>query len=39
MILTDKEKQILNLIEKRRRQIIIHSCAYYIYDKSLITDK
>ncbi|MGJ0846503.1 DNA ligase LigA-related protein [Tissierella praeacuta] len=32
------EKEIKALIEKRRRQIIIHSCIYYVYGKALITD-
>ena len=30
--------QIAKLILKRRRQIVIHSCIYYVHGKSLITD-
>ena len=33
------EKEIKELMVKRRRQIIIHSCIYYEYGKSLITNQ
>ncbi len=32
-------EEIKKLMEKRRRQIIIHSCIYYIHGKALISDK
>lgn len=33
------DDSVTKLITKRRRQIVIHSCIYYIYGKALITDK
>ena len=33
----DKEV-IINKMSKRRRQIMVHSCIYYNYGESLITD-
>lgn len=33
------EQSIKELMERRRRQIIVHSCIYYEHGKSLITDQ
>lgn len=32
-------QEIIDLIERRRRQIIVHSYLYYERDNSLVTDK
>lgn len=31
-------KQITELINRRRRQILVHSCIYYVFDESVISD-
>lgn len=35
---TDTELPIAQLIQRRRLQILVHSCLYYELDKSIITD-
>ena len=36
---TDEELPIAELIQRRRLQMLVHSCIYYDMDSSLITDK
>jgi hypothetical protein len=35
----DKTQDILQLINKRRRQILVHSAIYYEFNDNLISDK
>lgn len=35
----DKKDDILQLINKRRRQILAHSAIYYEFDNNLVSDK
>lgn len=32
------DEEILALINRRQRQILVHSCIYYKFDSNLITD-
>lgn len=36
---SDNEKKIKTLINKRRRQVLIHSCIYYRMNTNLVDDK
>ena len=33
------DEQIKELITRRRRQVLVHSCIYYNYDTNIITDE
>lgn len=34
-----KEKEIKELINRRRRQVLVHSCIYYRFGTSVVSDK
>lgn len=35
----DSDEAILELMNRRERQILVHSCIYYIYNENIISDK
>ena len=38
-IFKGEELEIADLIQRRRLQILVHSCIYYHFDQNILTDK